>query len=199
LVRALPFGLNSYMAAAVMGANRWDAGVALMQAGNPDRWTQLTVDTNLIAANRDKIAACRMTLGAQGVWTGSVWLPTVESDIAQPLKERILAARSRDTIRSRALSGKPARQLKSAWSDAWESADSPGCLPMPFQSLLADASQTQILRSVESGNAAARSLLTEGVGQGVGMLNEVKSARTVVQEFKQDFADAIERMQEILA
>ncbi|MHB1206873.1 MAG: DUF6118 family protein [Rhodospirillaceae bacterium] len=59
LMRVLPFGLNSYMAAAVMGANRWDAGVALMQAGNPAGWTQLTADANLAAANRDKIATCR--------------------------------------------------------------------------------------------------------------------------------------------
>ena len=143
--------------------------------------------------------AAAMTLGAQGVWTGSVWLPTVESDVAMPMKERLLAARSRDTIRSRALTGKPARQLKSAWSDAWEDPQGPGPLPMPYQSLLAEASQAMVLRSVDSGNAPAHSLLTEGVGQGVGMLTEIKSAGTVVQEFKQDFADALDRMQAIVA
>jgi hypothetical protein len=59
LAHALPFGLDGRVAAAVMGASRWDAGTALMQAGNPDSWTLLAADTNLIAANRDKIAACR--------------------------------------------------------------------------------------------------------------------------------------------
>jgi hypothetical protein len=43
-------------------------------------------------------------------------------------------------------------------------------------------------------NDEARALITEGVGQGVGMLDSVKSARTVVQEFMEDFAEALERM-----
>ena len=60
LARALPFGLNSYVASTVMGANRWDAGIELMKAGNFNGWTQLTTDTNLIASNREKIVACRV-------------------------------------------------------------------------------------------------------------------------------------------
>jgi hypothetical protein len=114
------------------------------------------------------------------------------------VKERLLAARSGDTMRSRALSGKPARQLKSAWSQAWESTQSPGCLPMPFEALLSEASQALALRSVEAGNSQASKLLTEGGGQGVGMLNTIKSAGAAVQEFKQDFADSVERLQTIV-
>jgi NAD(P)H-dependent flavin oxidoreductase YrpB (nitropropane dioxygenase family) len=149
-----------------------------------------------IIAGRQMPAA--MTLGAQGVWSGSVWLPTMDSDVVPVVKERLLAARSGDTMRSRALSGKPARQLKSAWSQAWESTQSPGCLPMPFEALLSEASQALALRSVEAGNSQASKLLTEGGGQGVGMLNTIKSAGAAVQEFKQDFADSVERLQTIV-
>jgi hypothetical protein len=59
LARVLPFGLNSYVAAWIVGKDRWQAGLALMEAGNPDGWSQLTADANLAAANRDKIATCR--------------------------------------------------------------------------------------------------------------------------------------------
>jgi NAD(P)H-dependent flavin oxidoreductase YrpB (nitropropane dioxygenase family) len=143
--------------------------------------------------------AAAMAMGADGAWTGSVWLPTVESNVSQAVRERLLAARSRDTIRSRAMTGKTARQLRSAWNEAWESPDSPGALPMPFQHLLTNRAFQQIEKSVAGGNDKARALITEGVGQGVGMLDSVKSARTVVQEFMEDFAEALERVQALSA
>ena len=39
-------------------------------------------------------------------------------------------ARSGDTVRSRSLTGKPARQLRSAWTDAWDDPSNPDPLPM---------------------------------------------------------------------
>ena len=138
--------------------------------------------------------AAAMAMGADGVWTGSVWLPTVESNVSPAVRERILAARSRDTIRSRAMTGKTARQLRSAWNEAWEGPGSPRALPMPFQHLLTNRAFQQIEKAVEGGNERARALVTEGVGQGIGLLDSSKSARTVVREFMEDFADALERM-----
>jgi hypothetical protein len=55
----LPFGLNARIAALVMMRDRWDAGEALMEAGNPPGWAQLVADTNLAHDNREKITACR--------------------------------------------------------------------------------------------------------------------------------------------
>ena len=56
--------------------------------------------------------AAALALGAQGVWLGSLWLTTTEADLHSPaLTEKLLAAGSGDTVRSRALTGKPARQL----------------------------------------------------------------------------------------
>jgi hypothetical protein len=61
VMRTMPFGINSAMAAVIMHANRWDAGMALMKAGNPDGWAQLVADTRLVTENRSKITACRDT------------------------------------------------------------------------------------------------------------------------------------------
>lgn len=138
--------------------------------------------------------AAAMAMGAAGAWTGSVWLTTTESSVPPVVKEKILAARSSDTLRSRAMTGKPARQLRTAWSDAWEGPDSPGPLPMPFQHLLTDRAFQLAVKSYENGNEAARAVVSEGVGQGVGMITSEKSCRTVVQEFMEDFAEALERM-----
>ena len=59
VMRTMPFGINSAMAAVIMHADRWDAGIALMKDGNPDGWARLTADANLVSANRDKITDCR--------------------------------------------------------------------------------------------------------------------------------------------
>jgi len=142
--------------------------------------------------------AAAMTMGADGAWTGSVWLPTLESEMSQALREKYIAASSRDTVRSRSMSGKTARLLKTEWTDAWERPESPGYLQMPFQSLLSDAAQRNVDKSIASGNKEALPLLTYAVGQGVGMLDSIKSAKTVVQEFKEDFVQATERMAAIL-
>lgn len=148
-----------------------------------------------IVTGRQMLAS--MVMGADGAWTGSVWLPTIESDVSPALQERLVEARSRDTIRSRAMTGKTARQLRSAWNTAWENPDSPTPLPMPFQHLLTDRAFQQIEKSVQGGNDKARELLTEGVGQGIGMIDSIKSARTVVQEFMEDYADALQRTQDL--
>src|SRR5207253_2340097 len=49
-----------------------------------------------------------------------------------------------------------------------------------------------------AGNAQARDLVTYFVGQGVGLIDSVKSAGAVVQEFKEDFADAVEHMNALM-
>lgn len=141
-----------------------------------------------------QMAAC-MAMGAAGVWTGSVWLATTESETSEIFREKMIAASSRDAVRSKGRTGKPARQLRSVWTDAWDRApESPGALPMPLQSIISRDAFQAIDRAAAAGNARARDLVSYFVGQGVGLIDSVKSASSVVQEFKEDFADAIEHM-----
>ena len=144
--------------------------------------------------NGRQMAAC-MAMGAAGVWTGSVWLATTESEASEIFREKMIAARSRDTVRSKCRTGKYSRQLRSAWTEAWEQPDSPGALPMPFQSLISEPALRAAQRAAERGNQKARDLVTYFVGQGVGLVDSVKSSRTVVQEFMEEFAEALGEMQ----
>jgi NAD(P)H-dependent flavin oxidoreductase YrpB (nitropropane dioxygenase family) len=144
-------------------------------------------------ANGRQMAAC-MAMGAAGVWTGSVWLTTAESDVPQILQEKMLAATARDTVRSKCRTGKFSRQLKSAWTEAWELPEAPEPLPMPYQTILSEPALRAALHAAEQGNAKARELVTYWVGQCVGLTDTVKSCRAVVQEFMEDFAAAIEEM-----
>jgi NAD(P)H-dependent flavin oxidoreductase YrpB (nitropropane dioxygenase family) len=137
-----------------------------------------------------QMAGC-MAMGAAGAWTGSVWLATTESETSEVFREKMVEARSRDTVRSKCRTGKPSRQLRSAWTDAWEGPQSPGALPMPLQSLVSEPALATAQRFAERHNPQARELVTYFVGQGVGLVDSVKTCRTVVQEFMEDFADGV--------
>ena len=149
-----------------------------------------------IATGRQMAAA--LALGAEGVWCGSVWLTTPEAETSPVIKEKFLAATSADTRRSRSLTGKPARMLRSPWTDAWEESGAPAPLPMPLQSLLVAEPQRRIHRVAHKEGTGARDLVTYFVGQVVGQMNEVKPARRVVSDMIAEFVDTMERLQGLL-
>jgi NAD(P)H-dependent flavin oxidoreductase YrpB (nitropropane dioxygenase family) len=141
-----------------------------------------------------QMAAC-MALGAQGAWTGSVWLATTESETSATFRDKMVAATSRDTVRSKARTGKPARQLRSAWHVAWESNGSPNTLPLPLMPMLSQPALAQVDKAADAGNVKARELVTYFVGQGVGLIEGIRSARAVVQDFQEEFAQALETLE----
>ncbi len=144
-----------------------------------------------------QMAAC-MAMGAAGAWTGSVWLTTSEAETNPVVKEKMLHASSRDTVRSKARTGKYSRQLRSPWTDAWETEGSPAPLPMPLQSLVTEPALGRVDKLSQSGHAGAKDLATYWVGQGVGLMNRQMSAAAVVQEFKEDFFNAFVRLSDAL-
>ncbi|MGK5729026.1 NAD(P)H-dependent flavin oxidoreductase [Streptomyces sp. URMC 124] len=138
--------------------------------------------------------AAGLALGAQGVWIGSLWLTTEEADLGSPaLTAKLLAAGSGDTVRSRALSGKPARQLRTAWTEAWDDPSGPGPLPMPLQGLLVAEALTRIQKY------EAAPLLGTPVGQIVGSMNTRRSVRAVFDELTKGFERAVARLDRIAA
>ena len=138
--------------------------------------------------------AATMAMGADGVWTGSVWLTTAEAETQPVVKDKMLVASSRQTVRSRSRTGKYTRQLRSAWTDAWTVEESPDPLPMPLQGVVAAAAFRKIDKLAQADHPGAKQLANYYVGQGVGLMNETVSARTVVYNFMEDFAAATERL-----
>ncbi|OIJ94034.1 NAD(P)H-dependent flavin oxidoreductase [Streptomyces monashensis] len=136
--------------------------------------------------------AAALALGAQGVWLGSVWLTTTEADLHAPaLTRKLLAAGSGDTVRSRALTGKPARQLRTEWTDAWDDPAGPGTLPMPLQGLLVAEAVSRIQKyEVEP-------LLGTPVGQIVGRMNSERSVQAVFDDLTRGFERAVDRINRI--
>lgn len=139
--------------------------------------------------------AAAVAMGADGAWTGSVWLTTDEAETAPHTKQKFLAAGSRDTVRSAGRTGKPARQLVSDWTQAWlpnHGGQRP--LPLPLQSMLSEPVIRRIDVLASQGHPGAQALATYFVGQGVGLMKKVKPAREVVREFIEDYVAATERL-----
>ena len=138
--------------------------------------------------------AASLALGAEGVWCGSVWLTTEEAETHPTVKAKFLGATSSDTLRSRSRTGKPARQLRSAWTDEWESPESPGPLGMPLQPILIAEASQRIDRAAHDPASGAAKLSNYFVGQIVGSMNQTKPATRVVLEMVEEFIDAVERV-----
>lgn len=136
--------------------------------------------------------AAAMALGAQGVWCGSVWLLTSEASETPEVVANLLAASSADAIRSRVMTGKPARQLRTKWTAAWEQPDAPTPLPMPLQGLLYAEAAGRFSR------VHTKDFAGSPVGQIVGSIDTVRPARQVVGEMVEQWIETMERMNALM-
>jgi NAD(P)H-dependent flavin oxidoreductase YrpB (nitropropane dioxygenase family) len=150
-----------------------------------------------IGCGRQAVAG--LALGAQGVWTGSIWLTVAEAEASPVLTEKLLHATSRDTVRTRSMTGKPARLLRTPWTEAWDGPESPGPLPMPLQFMLNADAQARIGHYARTERSRARELVGIPVGQIVGRMNEVRPTREVVHEMVSEFVDTVQRLEGLLA
>jgi NAD(P)H-dependent flavin oxidoreductase YrpB (nitropropane dioxygenase family) len=143
---------------------------------------------------RGRQMAAAMALGAKGVWCGSVWLTTEEAETHPVVKRKFLAATSSDTVRSRSRTGKPARQLRSAWTDEWDNPETPVPLGMPMQPILVAEAIARIDRAAHRQGSGAEQLTNYFVGQVVGTMNTTKTAVQVVFDIVDEFVDAVQSL-----
>jgi NAD(P)H-dependent flavin oxidoreductase YrpB (nitropropane dioxygenase family) len=137
--------------------------------------------------------AAALAMGAQGVWTGSLWLAVKESDCAPAQKETYLHATSEDTVRSRSWTGKPARMLRNDWTEAWEKPENPKPLPMPLQGMISMEAVQRTHRYADK----AQSVAFNPCGQVIGMVTESRPAREVVQRLVDEYLDAVDHLESL--
>jgi NAD(P)H-dependent flavin oxidoreductase YrpB (nitropropane dioxygenase family) len=142
--------------------------------------------------------AAALALGAQGVWMGSAFLTSAEYDLGHrkpsgvsTIQEALLLANSSDTVRRRIYTGKPARLLKTRWTDAWDAQDAPEPLPMPLQNILVSEAHQRMNESDDPGTVAMP------VGQIVGRMNEIRPVADIIAELVNGFEDATRRLDDI--
>ncbi|MCB1747649.1 MAG: nitronate monooxygenase [Gammaproteobacteria bacterium] len=143
---------------------------------------------------RGRQLAAALVLGCEGVWTGSVWLKTVQSEVIPEIKRKLFAAEAGDAVLTNTVTGKPCRTLRNAFSAAWDRADAPPVLPAPLQNYLWwQEGRTRVER------VRAHDFLTYPVGQLVGDMREETSVRQVVYAMMEELLEARERLDAMLA
>lgn len=137
--------------------------------------------------------AASLALGAQGVWTGSLWLTVEEYDLgsSDTVKRALLKAGSGDTVRSRVYTGKPARLLKNKWTAAWEEEGAPAPLPMPLQNLLVSDAHNRMNMGTDPDAVAMPA------GQIIGRTNVVKPVAQVMAELIAEYDETVARLDKI--
>jgi NAD(P)H-dependent flavin oxidoreductase YrpB (nitropropane dioxygenase family) len=161
----------------------------------PEIVDQVGTDVPVLAAGgigTGRQMAAAFALGAQGVWTGSIWLTVAEADTGKEALDNLLEASSRDTVRSRAMTGKPARQLRTAWTEAWEREGAPPTLPMPLQGLLWGEMARRVSR------AHTKELSGFPVGQIVGRMDRVRPTQEVMMDLVEEWIATTERLQQLI-
>lgn len=139
--------------------------------------------------------AAALALGAQGVWTGSLWLTVEEAAGSDAQIQKFLEAGSKDTVRSRSFTGKPCRMLRNSWTQAWEEEGNPKPLGMPLQYMVAQECSIRVSRSPEVGQDVA----FNPIGQVVGLMDKRRRSADVVIEMVQDCIESYERMEKLMA
>ena len=131
--------------------------------------------------------AAALALGADGVWTGSLWLASRESDVNLPLKERLIEAETDDTVYSDCISGYTMRTTRSPWHNEWASPEAPEVLKPPLQMIL---SSNYIQGSLDYQR---KDLMTEAAGQGIHYVTEMKPARQILSDIVEEALDVFDR------
>lgn len=142
--------------------------------------------------------AAALALGAKGVWCGTVWLTTIESECSPLMRQKLLKATTEDTVKTRTYTGKPARYLHTAWIDEWEGPGAPPVLPTPLQSVASGRYVERI--DLASGLAGATldsgvgQLVNKPAGQVIGLLNHETTCRDVIRTMLEECASAMDGM-----
>ncbi len=151
-------------------------GIPVLAAGGITRGSQI---------------AAALAMGAEGVWCGTIWLGTRESELTPFEKDVLFQARPEDAVRSKVRTGKPVRMVRSRMSDAWDAAAAPAYLPTPLQGILYNETQARVVR------AQRKDLYSFPAGQSVGALKEETTVREVMLRMQTEYLDAMERLSRV--
>ncbi|WP_404434321.1 nitronate monooxygenase family protein [Microbacterium lacus] len=181
------------------GGHTGEIGTIVLTAEIVQTVNSINPDVPVLAAggimNGHQLAAS-VALGAAGAWCGSVWLTSREAETEEHLKRKMLEASSSDTVRSKYRTGKPSRQLRSAWHAGWEAPGAPASLEMPLMGYLSEPALQKASLLADGGHVGATELSTYWVGQGVGLMNQPKSVAQIMADFAEGYIEAVTALTE---
>ncbi len=131
--------------------------------------------------------AAALALGAVGVWVGTAFLVSEESQIGDRAKDLLIAAESGDVDTHTLYTGKSMRGLKNRVTDAWL-ASGLEAMPLPFQKVMMDDFQ------LSAHLAGQIEFEANPGGQITGMLKQRKPAAAIVRDMVELANETIGRL-----
>lgn len=172
------------------------------EVGSMVLWPQIidaVGDTPVLAAGgigSGRAILAALAMGAQGAWTGSLWLAVEEAEAEPAQKQSYFDATEEDTVRSRSWTGKPCRMLKNDWTEAWATEGNPEPLGMPLQGLVTADAIRRTHKYAAVGDC--QKVAFNPVGQVVGQINEVESCRNLINRLLNEYVDALEKVNSLM-
>ena len=157
---------------------------------------QMAGDLPVLAAggigHGSQIAAA-LAMGAQGVWIGTAWLSAAEHAtgdhaVSDKLRDMLFATGSGDTAITYGSSGKPQRQIRSAWTEEWAAPTAPKPLAMPYQHALVG----ELLTAIEEHEVDP--LFHSPAGQSVTWSTAKRSVAEIVDALCAQTDEALDRV-----
>lgn len=136
--------------------------------------------------------AAALAMGAQGVWCGTIWLGTRESELDEFERTVLSETGSDGTVRRKARTGKTVRMVRSELSEAWEQPGAPPYLPTPLQGVLYNEAHARVVR------AQRKDLYSFPVGQSVVAVTRETTVATVMYRLQEEFGAAMTRLMELM-
>ncbi len=132
--------------------------------------------------------AAAMALGAQGVWVGTAFLASEETNIEPVHQEAIIAGRSEQFTTSKFRDGMTVRAFDDEVKRRWDTSGLQP-LPMPLMSIVNEPV------SVAARQSGRFELISNSAGQIAGMVTERRPAKDILMSMVEEAEETIGQMQ----
>ncbi len=134
--------------------------------------------------------AAALSLGAEGVWCGSMFLLTPEATFTEGQKDRVIAATERDAVITKGLSGKTMRQLRTEITRTWDQGPLPP-LGWPLHLILMEDIIDYCYDSKDQKKYDE--MLVTPCSQATRLLNRRRTTKQVIDDMVKEATQIIER------
>ena len=142
--------------------------------------------------------AAALMLGAAGVWIGTRFIATPEANVVSGYRDAVLAASERDTVISRAYTGKTLRTIRNDYTDHFE-AHPEELQPFPAQIGRSIGDGAMHLGGGPDTTGIDPTKEIYAAGQGAGAITEVVGAGDLVRSIVADAEACLRRGTDLLA
>jgi NAD(P)H-dependent flavin oxidoreductase YrpB (nitropropane dioxygenase family) len=142
--------------------------------------------------------AAALSLGAEGVWVGTRFICATESAAPPRHQKAVIESGALDTVKTLVVSGRPLRTFNSEYIKSWEVGKKDQIQKLCDQGIVPFAYDMKRSESGEGPEFSFAKAFPLLMGQCVGHIHEVKSAKEIVEEMMADAIETIRKNERLI-